>query len=324
MEIRTVKPSDAQTRKIAIDTDTALAAQHEELAKLRQRQVGAYSSLHYALGDSRDRRGHWGMDNGDAYDKAVYQVENGEASSRVERALDNLIEIERDIDLAFERIAELDAIHNEYRWNRYFLVTNANGHVHRGMSCSTCFANTEYAWLIELADCDEDVMITEFGEKACTVCFPDAPANPKIKSPGRRDREAQAARQAEKDERANAKAAKRLLPGEVFRTSYNRDLVETVATCKDIIRQAVDCAEELKVISTTKFATTWTGDMEQLARFISNVTGILAQRQDDAKEATRVLLARERRHEGYGMTQAAIDKIIASKAKASAKAWAQA
>ncbi len=60
-------------------------------------------------------------------------------------------------------------------WNRYYLVTNSNGHVHRERHCGTCFPTTEYAWLIDLADCDEKVMVAEHGEQACTVCFPDAP-----------------------------------------------------------------------------------------------------------------------------------------------------
>lgn len=93
-------------------------------------------------------------------------------------------------------------------WNRYFLVTNSNGHVHRGMGCTTCYATTEYSWLVDLADCDEDAMVVEYGEAACTVCFPNAPTNPAFHAPGRRDREAAEARQAEKDAKAAATAAK--------------------------------------------------------------------------------------------------------------------
>lgn len=93
-------------------------------------------------------------------------------------------------------------------WLRYFLVTNASGHVHRGMDCQTCFASTQYAWLIDLADCNEDEMVRAYGEKACTVCFPDAPANPHFNGPGSRNREAINARQAEKAARQAAKDAK--------------------------------------------------------------------------------------------------------------------
>lgn len=63
-------------------------------------------------------------------------------------------------------------------WNRYFLVRNAGGHVHRGMDCSTCRPTTRYAWLVDLADCDEEKMVDEYGTTACTVCFPDAPTMP--------------------------------------------------------------------------------------------------------------------------------------------------
>lgn len=60
-------------------------------------------------------------------------------------------------------------------WLRYFLVLNSNGHVHREMHCTTCFPTTWYKWLVDLADCDEGRMVKDYGEKACTVCFPDAP-----------------------------------------------------------------------------------------------------------------------------------------------------
>lgn len=108
--------------------------------------------------------------------------------------------------------AEAKPFEDEYvrrgRWNRYFLVQNDNGHVHRGMDCSTCYPTTQYAWLIDLADCDEAAMIEEWGEKACTTCFPTAPTNPLYHRPARVDREAREARAAEKAAREAAKAEK--------------------------------------------------------------------------------------------------------------------
>lgn len=125
-------------------------------------------------------------------------------------------ECEKAIEAYKAKIAELQAeaapFEAEFKarggWLRYFLVTNQSGHVHRGMGCTTCFETTQYAWVVELADCDEAKMVEEFGEKACTVCFPDAPANPSFHGPGRRDAAAKAERQAEKDAKAAAKAAK--------------------------------------------------------------------------------------------------------------------
>jgi hypothetical protein len=55
-------------------------------------------------------------------------------------------------------------------------------------------------------------MVAEFGEKACTVCFPTAPANPAFRGPGRRDRVAQDAKAAEKASKLDAKLEKALLP----------------------------------------------------------------------------------------------------------------
>jgi hypothetical protein len=108
-------------------------------------------------------------------------------------------------------IAEAKPYEAQYmarRWNRYFLVTNGNGHVHQDMHCSTCFVTTRYNWLVDLADCPVDAMIEEWGERACTVCFPAAPVNPNYNRPARIDREAREARAAEKAARDAAKAAK--------------------------------------------------------------------------------------------------------------------
>ena len=113
-------------------------------------------------------------------------------------------------DLAKVR-AEADPFEREYArrpWRRYYLVTNASGHVHRGTNCTTCFPSTTYAWLVDLAGCDESAMIVEYGEKACTICFPSAPTHPAFRGPGRRDADAKAKRAEEKAARAAVKSAK--------------------------------------------------------------------------------------------------------------------
>lgn len=104
------------------------------------------------------------------------------AGSRYEREVTRLTS---EITTAREKLGEALKISEpygeEYRgrpWNRYFLVTNSNGHIHRGTNCSTCHFSTQYAWLIELADCDENAMVEQYGEKACTICFPNAPVHP--------------------------------------------------------------------------------------------------------------------------------------------------
>ena len=147
-------------------------------------------------------------------------------------------------------IAESLPYVNEYHrrpWNRYYLVTNGNGHVHRGTNCTTCFSTTQYAWLIDLADCDENAMIEEWGERACTVCFPSAPTNPFYNRPARVDREAKEAKAAEKAAKDAAKAAKLLngvlrLPDRydpsLVGKSYD-DRIETIAAAKQAIRDDI-------------------------------------------------------------------------------------
>ena len=61
-------------------------------------------------------------------------------------------------------------------WKRYYLVPG--GHVHRERNCSTCHWNTRFGWLVELADCDENVMVKAHGDGACAVCFPAVQTHP--------------------------------------------------------------------------------------------------------------------------------------------------
>lgn len=130
-------------------------------------------------------------------------------------------------------------------WNRYYLVTNGNGHVHRETYCRTCFPTTNYAWLVELADCDEAAMVQEYGEQACTVCFPTAPTmkgfNDGTSTYARRTQAEKDARQAEKDVRAAAKAAKTLEPHLRFQGMHSWGSgVETVAGAKQELRAAIE------------------------------------------------------------------------------------
>lgn len=106
-----------------------------------------------------------------------------------------------------EAIEPLDREYRLRQWKRYFLVTNGNGHVHRGRECTTCYPSTRYGWLPALSGCEERVMVAEYGEKACTVCFPEAPSlYAAMKAAGiLPQREAEAA--ARKAERAAKRAA---------------------------------------------------------------------------------------------------------------------
>lgn len=88
------------------------------------------------------------------------------------------------------------------RWTRYYLVTNSNGHVHWTQDCTTCFIDTQFAWLTQFSGTSHDDLVELAGEKACTVCFPNAPVDvlkraSKLTTPEREAREAEKAAKAQ-------------------------------------------------------------------------------------------------------------------------------
>jgi len=97
---------------------------------------------------------------------------------RAERNDEMIENYQTQIEELSAQAAPFQAEYERRGWNRYFLVANQNGHVHNGMKCSTCFFTTRYSWLVELAGATEVEMVTQFGEKACTICFPSAPTFP--------------------------------------------------------------------------------------------------------------------------------------------------
>lgn len=158
----------------------------------------------------RDRYISWGWRNAAHLDREKSRFER---TGKRSRELDSLEHTQQQyqakIDALNEQMAPYEAeFGRRGGWNRYYLVTNAGGHVHRGRSCVTCFETTSYAWLPALSGCDEEMMIEEYGEKACTVCFPDAPSYPAFAGPGRLYRAERDARAAIKAERDRVRAAK--------------------------------------------------------------------------------------------------------------------
>jgi hypothetical protein len=116
-----------------------------------------------------------------------------------------------------EYYAELDLLRAEYakgQWERYYLVTNTNGHVHTSMHCDTCFATTEFGWLTQFSGIAIDEVGALAGETACARCFPNLPAEVMArKADARMDtperiaaREKNAAEKAAKAAKAAAKA----------------------------------------------------------------------------------------------------------------------
>lgn len=75
----------------------------------------------------------------------------------------------------------LSECHSEYRkrpWNRYFLVTSSDGHIHSSTQCSTCNKGesaTGFALVPYLSGSSAEDAVADLGSALCSVCFPDAP-----------------------------------------------------------------------------------------------------------------------------------------------------
>lgn len=110
--------------------------------------------------------------------------------------------------------AALAPLHAEFErrdgWTRYYLVDNADGHVHFGTGCSTCFSSTRYRWLTSESGTLPAHLVEKAGERACTTCFSWAPVNVlKRRSVFRSTSEDErAAREAERAAKRQAAAAK--------------------------------------------------------------------------------------------------------------------
>lgn len=164
------------------------------------------SILHSIVHDRKDREGKYGMSLQECLEKAKgfgYAQKEIEAHHAAKAALPKA------------REATAAAEEKYQGWSRFFLVTNANGHIHKSMSCSTCVpGKTRFAWLPQLSGLEQKDAVEDQGERLCTVCFPDAPsawtdAKGYYQRLGKEAREAkQAERQGKKDEKA-ARAAER-------------------------------------------------------------------------------------------------------------------
>lgn len=135
---------------------------------------------------------------------------------RQEEALKQRAAIRATLAEVSTEIAELAAVYDEERWNRAYLVTNSQGHVHKTKGCSTCYDSTRFVWLTEFSGADETEIVEAAGETACTVCYPSAPAEvlnrpTTIVTAEKAEKEAakaeRAAKKAEREAKRLAKAA---------------------------------------------------------------------------------------------------------------------
>ena len=127
----------------------------------------------------------------------------------LEKALENIALKEAEIARLKAEIAPLDALYYANQWQRFFLVTNTNGHVHRSMNCSTTYPTTDWAWLPHLSGLTDKEAVDDQGGILCTHCFPDAPSD-YTSGESKAKREGREQRAEEKRVRDEKKLAKKI------------------------------------------------------------------------------------------------------------------
>ena len=144
------------TKEFAVKIDTELSELHDKVWIINSKILAVREDIKFT-----ERSG-------------FYNEEKKKA--RVEKYLAKIEEFKKELEPIFIRIKELDAIYDQDPWTRAFLVVNNNGHVHSSLGCSTCFPTTRYQWLIQYSNDDENTIVEDAGQDACTVCYPSAPA----------------------------------------------------------------------------------------------------------------------------------------------------
>ena len=215
---------------VSVDTEIVKLENKQWLAQAKLRQVRD-NIINEAYGWSHPiaRQKHYSAQNiQDALEisKASddqYKVNSALANQTKSQALsDTLVEINISI-------SSLQKVWQERRWSRAFLVVNANGHVHKERSCSTCYETTLFSWRVEYSGSNEIEIVEDAGEMACTVCYPSAPAE-FLNKPTKiitEEQQAKAIRQAEAKVKSDAKKAKAkiasaTLSGEILRLPTGR------------------------------------------------------------------------------------------------------
>ena len=179
-EVDSPEVAAAKAKALAVNTDTKLAAIYGKQWALREQQDRLRGDIQRTSGSTKTS-GRWSSGpttwdrsinealndfQGQPYDKASWSRSTAAYRSN-----------EAKLALLDEEKAGLEALWTEHRWTRAFLVTNQGGHVHRAMSCSTCYPTTRFNWLPEYSGSDEAQIVEDAGERACTVCYPSAPVD---------------------------------------------------------------------------------------------------------------------------------------------------
>lgn len=220
-------------RGYAVAEDTQSADWYEQRFVADQKRLAYAETLHHMNGEKRgygrNGRGEYANDINttiaelqqrvreaeDAGEMHLQGVKNWTAVRDAKSYLAKYDEQALEVARLNGLLAEANERYEQFRWNRAFLVlTNGQGHVHKSMNCSTCYPTTRFNWVTDYSGSSEEQIVSDAGERACTVCYPSAPVDvlsrpSKIFSDDeKRKVEEREQRKVEKEAKAKEKAAK--------------------------------------------------------------------------------------------------------------------
>lgn len=157
--------------------DELFAAAWDRRYELLMNVYAAWNDVHYVVGDRRISTQTWRMGHAEVQEKAAGTERGRKALDSVNRAKGAVAELDNTV------LAKLE---NEFGrrggWSRAYLVTD--GHVHSSMNCSSCNRGefpTRFSWMIDYSGKDMAEIVEAAGERACTICYSDAPVARKDK-----------------------------------------------------------------------------------------------------------------------------------------------
>jgi hypothetical protein len=182
------------TTATPVEIDTELSRLWNQEAQAESNRLSLVVSLHAQVGDKARRvRGARGPIFSLSWEKvleqaiikarAPYTERESYTAREIDRLLTNWAMASRKLeDLAEEIKVYTDEYRRRGGWNRVFMAQSANGHAHNGTECSTCHngeERTQFAWLVRYSGKTEEEIVADAGERACTTCYPTAPADAK-------------------------------------------------------------------------------------------------------------------------------------------------
>lgn len=197
------------TTATPVEIDTKLNDLYNDLARAVNRQATALIQIHQAVGDDTSyRKTKHDLTHEQAIAKAELQAaSDNDWLGSARKGLEALIEAQAGMKQITDQIDPLEAEYSRRPWSRAWLVTSSVGHVHRNKSCSTCNIRTSYALMFMFSGQTEAQIVDAAGERACTVCYPTAPAEI-LNRPTQMFTPDEVEKQAARAARAAAKAAR--------------------------------------------------------------------------------------------------------------------